>query len=88
MSKTWHNTEISYDASKHQYYNNIAEREIKTGTGVVLNGKKFITNGLGIIQSIPPNHIKKLEIYRDTADIRKYFSDTTVKVVLIIDTNK
>ena len=73
---------------KHRYYNSLADQEVSNTTGVILDGKKLITNGLGIIKSIPASHMKKLEIYRDTATIRKYFTDSTVKVVLIIDTKQ
>lgn len=71
---------------RENWYGYLASKETEKATGLVLNGRKYRVDGFKKLQSVSKENITNLKIVKDSATIRKYFADTSVRFVLVVDT--
>ena len=73
--------------SEGQAWNSyLSEKEMEKTTGLILNGHKYNSGRFDTLIAIPSETIKELKIIKDSATVRKYFIDTTIRFVFIVNT--
>ncbi|WP_143309234.1 hypothetical protein [Chitinophaga vietnamensis] len=78
----------SMQQSKQIWNNYLASEQLKKITGVVINGKKYETDGLDQLKQIPENKISRMTLIKEPDQIKKYFRDTLIKFMFVVETKQ
>lgn len=71
---------------RQAWYSQLATKEMEKATGLVLNNCKYRTGGFEKLRNIPQEKINQLNIVKDSAEVRRYFADSTVRFVIVVTT--